>query len=35
MLEKARIVGPHLGSKSRDVLATMNDLKMYGISDEN
>jgi S-DNA-T family DNA segregation ATPase FtsK/SpoIIIE len=35
MLEKAHIVGPHLGSKSRDVLATMNDLKMYGISDEN
>ncbi|MFO7659295.1 MAG: DNA translocase FtsK [Candidatus Cloacimonadaceae bacterium] len=35
MLEKAHIVGPHLGSKSRDVLATMNDLKMYGITDEN
>ncbi len=34
MLEKAHIVGPHLGSKSRDVLATMNDLKMYGITDE-
>jgi len=35
MLEKAHIVGPHLGSKSRDVLATMNDLKMYGISNED
>ena len=34
MLERAHIVGPHLGSKSRDVLATMNDLKMYGITDE-
>jgi len=34
MLEKARIVGPHLGSKSRDVLATMQDLKVYGITDE-
>ncbi len=35
MLERARIVGPHLGSKSRDVLATMEDLKIYGITDEN
>lgn len=34
MLERAHIVGPHLGSKSRDVLATMNDLKIYGISDD-
>lgn len=34
MLEKAHIVGPHLGSKSRDVLATMNDLKVYGINDD-
>jgi S-DNA-T family DNA segregation ATPase FtsK/SpoIIIE len=34
MLEKAHIVGPHLGSKSRDVLATLNDLKMYGIGDD-
>jgi len=33
MLEKARIVGPHLGSKSRDVMATMEDLKVYGITD--
>ncbi len=35
MLEKAHIVGPHLGSKSRDVMATMNDLKIYGIHDED
>jgi S-DNA-T family DNA segregation ATPase FtsK/SpoIIIE len=34
MLEKARIVGPHLGSKSRDVLATYEDLKIYGITDD-
>jgi S-DNA-T family DNA segregation ATPase FtsK/SpoIIIE len=31
LLEKARIVGPHLGSKSRDVQVTMDDLREYGI----
>lgn len=30
MLEQAGIVGPHVGSKSRDVLATEEDLKIYG-----
>ncbi len=34
MLEKAHIVGPHLGSKSRDVLATMADLHKHGLSNE-
>jgi S-DNA-T family DNA segregation ATPase FtsK/SpoIIIE len=34
MLERAHIVGPHLGSKSRDVLATMKDLEVYGITDD-
>jgi len=34
MMEQAGIVGPHVGSKSRDVLATEEDLKIYGyISD--
>lgn len=31
LLERARIVGPHVGSKSRDVLATMDDLINSGI----
>ncbi|NLW18538.1 MAG: DNA translocase FtsK [Candidatus Cloacimonetes bacterium] len=31
LLERARIIGPHLGSKSRDVLATMDDLISSGI----
>ncbi len=31
LLERASIVGPHLGSKSRDVLATMDDLIQSGI----
>ncbi len=31
LLERARIVGPHVGSKSRDVLATMDDLIQNGI----
>jgi DNA segregation ATPase FtsK/SpoIIIE, S-DNA-T family len=35
MLERAHIVGPHLGSKSRDVLATMKDLEVYGIRNED
>ncbi len=30
MLEQAGIIGPHLGSKSRDVIATEEDLKIYG-----
>jgi len=34
-LERARIVGPHLGSKSRDVLATREDLIRIGVIDEN
>ncbi len=31
LLERAHIVGPHLGSKSRDVVATMTDLQKMGI----
>jgi len=31
MLEQAGIVGPHVGSKSREVLATEEDLKKYGL----
>ena len=31
MLERARIIGPHLGSKSRGVLATREDLVQHGI----
>jgi len=31
LLERAHVVGPHLGSKSRDVLATMADLAKMGI----
>ena len=34
MLEQANIVGPHKGSKSREVIATMDDLKVYGIDEE-
>ncbi len=33
MLERANIVGPHKGSKSREVTATMEDLKVYGIEE--
>ncbi|OQY39531.1 MAG: hypothetical protein B6226_01675 [Candidatus Cloacimonetes bacterium 4572_65] len=33
MLEQARIVGPHKGSKSREVTASMEDLKVYGIEE--
>jgi DNA segregation ATPase FtsK/SpoIIIE, S-DNA-T family len=31
MLEQAGIIGPHLGSKSRDVLASESDLDVYGL----
>ncbi len=31
MLEQANIVGPHKGSKSREVTASLEDLKIYGI----
>lgn len=34
MLEQANIVGPHQGSKSREVTATVEDLKIYGIDEE-
>lgn len=34
MLEQANIVGPHQGSKSREVIATLEDLKVYGIDEE-
>ena len=34
LLERARIIGPHLGSKSRDVLADRSYLEQIGISDE-
>ncbi|OQX71938.1 MAG: hypothetical protein B6D62_00610 [Candidatus Cloacimonas sp. 4484_275] len=30
MLEQAGIIGPHVGSKSREVLASEEDLKIYG-----
>ena len=30
MLERAGIIGPHVGSKSREVLATEEDMKIYG-----
>jgi DNA segregation ATPase FtsK/SpoIIIE, S-DNA-T family len=30
MLEQAGIVGPHVGSKSREVLASEEDMKIYG-----
>ena len=35
LLEQAGIVGPHLGSKSREVLATEEDLKIYGYIKED
>ena len=35
LLERARIIGPHLGSKSRDVLATREDLIRIGVIDED
>ncbi len=31
LLERARIIGPHLGSKSRDVIATTDELERRGI----
>ena len=34
LLERARIIGPHLGSKSRDVIATHDDLIRIGVLDE-
>ncbi|MCB5228499.1 MAG: DNA translocase FtsK [Candidatus Cloacimonetes bacterium] len=34
LLERAHIVGPHLGSKSRDVLATREDLVRMGLARE-
>ncbi|MCD4796711.1 MAG: cell division protein FtsK [Candidatus Cloacimonetes bacterium] len=30
MMEKAGIIGPHVGSKSREVLSTEEDMKIYG-----
>nr|MBC8386154.1 DUF87 domain-containing protein [Candidatus Cloacimonadota bacterium] len=30
MLEQSGIIGPHVGSKSREVLATEEDMKIYG-----
>ncbi len=35
LLERARIIGPHLGSKSRDVLATTEELVHRGIVRED
>jgi S-DNA-T family DNA segregation ATPase FtsK/SpoIIIE len=35
LLERARIIGPHLGSKSRDVLATTDELVHRGIIRED
>ena len=35
LLEQAGIVGPHVGSKSREVLATEEDLKIYGYIKED
>lgn len=34
LLERARIIGPHLGSKSRDVLASREDLMRLGVINE-
>jgi len=34
LLERARVIGPHLGSKSRDVLASREDLVRLGVMDE-
>jgi DNA segregation ATPase FtsK/SpoIIIE, S-DNA-T family len=31
MLEQAGIIGPHVGSKSREVLASEADLEVYGL----
>ena len=31
LLERAHVIGPHLGSKSRDVLATREDLVRMGL----
>lgn len=35
LLERARIIGPHLGSKSRDVTASREDLIRIGVMNEN
>ncbi len=35
LLERARVIGPHLGSKSRDVTATREDLIRIGVIDED
>jgi len=35
MLERARIIGPHLGSKSRDVLANRDELIRMGLIRED
>jgi S-DNA-T family DNA segregation ATPase FtsK/SpoIIIE len=34
LLEQAQVVGPHLGSKSRDVTANRDDLIHLGVLDE-
>lgn len=34
LLERAHVIGPHLGSKSRDVLANREDLIRIGVIDE-
>ncbi len=34
LLEKSGIVGPHVGSKAREVLSTVEDLKVYGFWNE-
>ncbi len=34
LLERARVIGPHLGSKSRDVLANREDLVRIGVLNE-
>lgn len=35
MLEQAGIIGPHVGSKSREVLASEEDMKIYGYLPDN
>ena len=35
LLERARIIGPHLGSKSRDVLADREQLEQMGLLDSD
>jgi S-DNA-T family DNA segregation ATPase FtsK/SpoIIIE len=35
LLERARVIGPHLGSKSRDVTANREDLIRIGVIDED